>query len=260
MIGSMQGRTILITGASGGLGEEFARRLADDNTLILIARREDRLKKIQKSLARKARRVHILSLDLSQPGSAEKIFKQVRKLGLQVDFLINNAGYGYYGQFQKQDSREIEEQIRLNCASLASLSGLFGQSMAQRKSGLILNVASIQGFLVLPFYSVYAATKAFVVNFSLALRAELKSQGVVVSCLCPGYTSTEFAQVAHARDKRARSVLGEMKTEDVVRYALERAGASILIPGFRNRLMVFSSRFSPRILSVWIARWLLKPS
>ena len=183
----------LITGASAGLGEEFARQLsARGQRLVLVARRKDRLEALAKELGN----ARAVALDLGKPDSTEQLMADLAKAGEHVGTLINNAGFGLIGRFAKRDPERLREMIDLNVRTLTDLCRAVVPGMIERGHGAILNVASTAAFQAGPGMAVYFATKAYVLSLSEALHEELKPHGVKVSCLCPGPTKTEFGEVA----------------------------------------------------------------
>lgn len=248
--------TALITGASSGLGEEFARQLAADKyDLVLTARREDRLKAVSeqaKSLG--SSNVRVIASDLGKPGAAQGLFRQVTERGIAVDYLVNNAGFGTHGVFQKLSlEREIEE-IDLNVTSVVALTHQFLPGMIERRRGTIINVASTAAFQPVPYMATYGATKAFVLSFSEALACELRAAGVTVTALCPGPTRTEFQTVAGV-DDAAFPAFAYMDAKTVVAQAIASAkrGKALKINGIVNQLMAHSTRLAPRSLVARIA-------
>jgi short-subunit dehydrogenase len=205
---SFSNSTVLITGASAGLGAEFARQLAPEaKTLILTARRAERLDALKKELIAQNSEleVYIVVADLSQPEGVDELLLYLTKNILSVDFLVNNAGFGDVGTFETSDWSKIRSMLRVNIEALTALTHALLPGMLARKNGAILNVASTAGMLPLPTLGVYAATKAYVCSFSEALRAEVKNRGVTVTALCPGPVETEFNSVA-SRPNSSRSM------------------------------------------------------
>src|SRR5271170_547702 len=196
--------TALITGASSGLGEEFARQLAKSKyDLVLVARREDRLKAVADDAAKLgAAKVKVIAADLTGHESAAALHRQVTAEGLQIDYLVNNAGFGTRGRFDDLPFEREMDEIELNVTALVALTRLFLPPMVSRRSGTIINVSSVGGFTPVPFMATYGATKAFVLSFSEALAEELKDSGVTVMALCPGATRTEFQKVANVEEAR----------------------------------------------------------
>ncbi len=253
--------TALITGASSGLGEEFARQLARENyDLVLTARREDRLKAVAaEAIKLGSSKVEVIASDLGLPDAAAKLHQQVSSRGLEIECLVNNAGFGTHGIFHKLPlDREIEE-INLNVTSLVSLTRLFIEGMVTRRRGTIINVASTAGFQPVPYMATYAATKAFVLNFSEAISHEVRSSGVRVMALCPGPTRTEFQGTAGV-DTSSFPSFAYMDAKTVVAQALASAkrGKAVRINGLMNQVMAQSNRFSPRSVVARIAGAMFK--
>jgi hypothetical protein len=247
-------RTALITGASAGIGEAFARLLAArGDKLILTARRVDRLQTLADEL-KKAYGTEsvVIAVDLVKPDGAANLFAETEKRGLVVDLLINNAGFGKYGKFWEQPVSAYADMIQLNITALMTLSHLYLAGMRARKHGGIINVASVAGFPPMPNFSVYAASKAFVLSFSQALAIEAKADGVMVSVLCPGSTATEFQDVASGKaDLTTAPVERNVQTaEDVARAGLDgyEAGKIIVVSGTFNKLSAAAIGFLPRSL------------
>ena len=234
----------LITGASAGLGVEFARQLSKKgHRLVLAARRKDRLDALVAELGN-ARAVEI---DLSPPGAAGVLLRDIEEAGEQVALLVNNAGFGLRGPFIELDAARQREMIDLNCGVLTELCRAVAPRMVERRSGGILNVASTAAFQPGPWMAVYFATKAYVLSFTEALHEELKLHGVNVSALCPGPTRTEFGAVAGINSLGQFDRLA-MEAEPVVRAGLEglEKNRAVVIPGATNRLGALSTRFASR--------------
>ena len=253
--------TALITGASSGLGEEFARQLArENNDLVLVARREDRLKAVAaEALKLGSSKVEVIASDLGKPDAAVGLYQEVTRRGIEVDCLVNNAGFGTHGIFHKMPlEREIEE-INLNIVALVSLTRVFIEGMVARRHGTVINVASTAAFQPVPYMATYAATKAFVLNFSEAVAFEVRSAGVTVMALCPGPTRTEFQGTAGVATSSFPS-FAYMDAETVVAQALASAkrGKSVRINGIINQVMAQSNRISPRAITARIAGALFK--
>jgi short-subunit dehydrogenase len=239
-------KVALITGASAGLGVEFARQLsAKGYRLVLAARRKDRLETLAKELG-KARAV---AIDLSKAGAVAKLIADVHAHGEQIDLLVNNAGFGLIGKFAKLDAARLREMIDLNVGTLTDLCRAVAPAMIDRKSGAILNVASTAAFQPGPKMAVYFATKAFVLSLSEALHEELKPHGVRVSCLCPGPTRTEFGEVAGFGGNGLFDRVA-MEADKVVKAGLDGLGRNraVVVPGIVNKIGATSTRFAPRSL------------
>jgi hypothetical protein len=249
----------LITGASGGIGYELAKLFAKDHhNLVLVARNGRRLAQIADELQRQfGITVATVALDLTDPKAPQFLFDQVRREGVDVDILINNAGYGRFGDFADVPVEESLGQIQLNITALTGRTKLFLAPMLERRAGKIMNVASTAGFQPGPLMAVYYATKAYVISFSEALANELADQGIVVTCFCPGATETGFAGRAGNDQSRLFKTLRPMDAKTVARagYHGLLKGKTMVIPGWRNWLVAESVRFSPRKLVTAISRW-----
>jgi short-subunit dehydrogenase len=239
----------LITGASSGIGEVFARRLAArGRNVLLVARSEDKLITLCNELGRSnSIRAQYVALDLSLPESPARLFEEAEKRGLTIDLLINNAGFGSFGDFSKADLARELNMIDLNVKSLVELTYRFLQPMRARKQGAIINVASTAAFQGVPFMTTYAATKAFVLSFSEALWEENRAFGIKVMALCPGVTETNFFEAARGEKPPARASQTPEEVVDTALRGLAR-GKSHIISGWVNRVMTESERLAPRSL------------
>jgi short-subunit dehydrogenase len=246
--------TTLITGASSGIGEVFARKLAArGRNVLLVARSEDKLIRLCNELGRSnSIRAQYVALDLSEPDAAERLFAEAEKRGLTIDLLINNAGFGSMGDFSQLDLARELNMIDLNIKSLVDLTYKFLAPMRERKQGAIINVASTAGFQAVPFMATYAATKAFVLSFSEALWEENRPFGIQVMALCPGVTETNFFEAARGKKPPARVA---QTPEQVVETALKGLGRgkSHIISGWTNFFMTQSERLAPRTLVTRVA-------
>jgi hypothetical protein len=233
----------LITGASAGLGVDFARQLsAKGYRLVLAARRADRLE----ALAAELGNARAVAIDLSETGAAAKLLANVAGAGEKIELLVNNAGFGLRGRFTDLDAGRQREMIDLNIGALTDLCRAVAPEMAERGSGGILNVASTAAFQPGPNMAVYFATKAYVLSFTEALHEEMKPFGVKVSALCPGPTKTEFGAVAgFTKDTFDRLSMGSAEVVAIGLKALERNRA-VAIAGATNRVGAYSTRFLPR--------------
>jgi short-subunit dehydrogenase len=241
--------TTLVTGASSGIGEQFALQLGlRGHNLVLTARSEDRLH----ALARKLRAEHpgidvaVIAADLAEPGSAAALTGELADRGLRVDMLINNAGFGSHNPVAEEDPENLVREIQLNCSSLVDLTARLLPPMLERDRGGILNVASTAAFQPLATMAVYGATKAFVLSFTEALWAETRTSGVRVMALCPGATETEFFRVAGNKEFMTR---GRQSADDVAEFGLGAffgGGAPSVVPGVKNKLAATGYRFLPR--------------
>lgn len=254
---------ILITGASSGLGEEFARQYAHKKRdLILVARSQDKLASLATELSKRhSVQVQVLPADLSKLDSPEKVYAACEKAGWEVDLLINNAGFGLFGHFVNQEPAKIEEMLMLNMISVSKLSRLFLPAMVRTRSGGIINVGSTASFQPIPNFAAYAATKAFVLSLSEALYAEVSASGVKVMALCPGPTETRFFDRASRESGTPGGVKIAMKSaSDVVRLAINRfdRGARVVVPGFLNNTLALCVPFTPRRLVLMIGGKMMK--
>ena len=250
------GTTALITGASGGIGEEFAVQLAARSaSLVLVARRAGKLEELRTALLdhHPALTIDVIAADLAEPGAAAEVARKVEAAGRRINVLINNAGSAFHGQFVDQASERIVSQIQLNAGSVADLTARFLPPMLQARHGLVINVASSAAFQPVPTMAVYAATKAFVLSFTEALWQETRGSGVRVLALCPGATETGFFAAAAERPFMTR---GRQTPQQVVQTALTAIGKTCptVVSGRMNRLSVIGSRFMPRRLVPVIAR------
>jgi len=250
--------TTLITGASGGIGYELAKLFArDHHNLILVARSADKLAQVAIELQSHGITVKTIALDLAQPPAPKFLFDQLQREGISVDILINNAGFGAYGQFAQMSEQEIQGQIDLNITALTQLTRLFLPPMLVRHSGRIMNVASTAGFQPGPLLAVYYATKAYVISFSEAIANELRNSGVTVTCFCPGATHTGFAKRSGTEKSRLFKQLGGMSAEKVALdgYRAVMEGRTLAISGMHNWVVAQSTRFAPRKMVTAVSRW-----
>ena len=248
----IDGCNALITGASAGIGREFARQLAGRaRSMILIARREEQLLELNHELQQQHEnlRVHIRKADLSNLAQLKELMESLDREQVEIDLLVNNAGLGDAGLFATSDPTRNEQMLLVNVVALTSLSRHLLPHMIAKRHGGILNVSSSAGFLPIPGDGVYAATKAYVTSFSEALRAELRGTGVSVCALCPGPVQTEFQEVARRQGVQPR--LGPkfvvVPVEQVVRDALAalESDRPLVIPGFAMKFVMFLSRLMP---------------
>ncbi len=252
MAGRFSPKTALVTGASSGIGTEFARLLAERGCgLVLTGRNRNRLKCLAGELKnRTGVSVTVIAADLSKPGAAEKLFGECRRRRLDIDFLVNNAGAAVFGHVIDQKPGILEDMIALNVSSLTTLCRLFGKQMSAKKRGAILNVGSVIGYMAAPYFASYAATKSYVYSFSLALASELKKSGVTVTCLLPGYVRTNFdANAGIASRSYAKfSERNSMTAARVARIGIDASlrGRTRAVAGFRNNLFALAGKFFPR--------------
>lgn len=248
-------KTALITGASYGIGAVFARQLAQKSmNLVLVARSQDKLEQLGAELRQNyGIQVTVIIQDLTVAHAGQLVYDSVNQKGITVDLLVNNAGFGDYGTFSERDLARQLEMIQLNTMVLVELTHLFLRPMLTRTTGAIINVASIAGFQPLPYLSVYAATKAFVLSFSEALWAENKDKGVEILALCPGPTESEFFQAAQfplsLADKNGQLDTAEIVVKDAL-IALEKKRSNVVAGQLSNRIIVNLPRFLPRQLLV----------
>ena len=252
-------QTALITGASGGIGYELAKSFARDRyNLVLVARSGDKLNQVAAELGEQfGITVKPIALDLAAAATARVLFDQLQGEGVVIDVLVNNAGFGVFGEFARMSEDEILGQIQLNVTALTHLTRLFLPGMLGRRRGKIMNVASTAAFQPGPLMAVYYATKAYVLSFSEALANEVAGSGVVVSCFCPGATDTGFAKRAGTEDSRLFKKIGAMNVETVARdgYRGLMAGKTVAISGVRNWVVAESVRFAPRKWVTAVSRW-----
>ena len=246
--------TAFVTGASSGIGEEFARQLAAQNTnLILVARSQEKLEKLASQLQQKYQiEAEVIVQDLTVSNAGKTVFDLIQQKGLTVDILINNAGFGDYGAFDSSDLSKQLQMIQLNIMVLTELTGLFLPLMKSQGRGSIVNISSIAGFQPLPYMSVYAATKAFVLSFTEALWAENKDSGLRILAVCPGPTESDFFNKADFPDSFTKSQSSNMTmtpTEDVVTETLktlDKKQSTLVTGGIANQIIVNIPRFVPR--------------
>ena len=251
--------TALITGSSGGIGEEFALQLARrEVNLVLVARRADKLAELRGRLLEinPGLQVDVVAADLSVPGSAADLMAKVTALGRRIDILINNAGVGLHGDFVGQEAQANTAQIHLNCVTLVELTALYLPAMTTARHGVVLNVASTAAFQPTPGMAVYGATKAFVLSFTEALWKETRGSGVRVLALCPGATETEF----FTRTGEEFLTSGRQTSKQVVDTALAALGRSgpTVVSGAKNALLATGYRFAPRRMMLQISQQMMK--
>jgi uncharacterized protein len=238
----------LITGASSGIGLELAKIMAEKrHNLILVARREAELIALKQQLENQYNvKIEVFALDLSQPQSAKTLYDFCQRQQLAVDCLINNAGYGDYGKFDPNKTEIYQNMLRLNIMSLTELTSLFVKDMKAYGNGHILNVGSVAAFLPMPYLAVYAASKAYVMQFTEALSYELRGSGVTATLLSPGVTETGFVSRANMGSAaNAKNGLMDAKTVAQAGYNAMMAGKLNVTPGWKNKLMTFGSKTLP---------------
>ncbi len=242
-------KATLITGASGGIGEAFARKLAaEKHNLVLAARSEAKLHDLCDELMLKHQiTAHYVAVDLSTLEADARLFNETERHGFQVEWLINNAGFGSMGDFANLDLKREMEMINLNILALVALTHRYLQGMRERKSGTIINVASTAGFQPVPFMATYAATKAFVRSFSEAIAEENRPHNITVTALCPGPTDTNFFNVADAKPLQAKGVQTPEAVVETALKAVKNRKASV-ISGWTNYVGAVLGTFAPNQL------------
>jgi short-subunit dehydrogenase len=242
------GKTALITGASSGIGEAFARILAGRGMqVILVARNEDRLRTLAQELTQNSHvQAEVIAADLSREYAAREIASEVQARGLAVDLLVNNAGFGSYGHFTDLDPERDHAEVMVNVTSVVDLAHAFLPLMARRGSGAVINVSSMAAFSPLPYMAVYSASKSFVLAFSEALAEEYREHGVQVMALCPGPVKTNFFDALGGKDPAAAAGARVLTSEQVVEAALNalERGRSYVVPG--NEIIPMIVRLYPR--------------
>lgn len=255
----MTEETVLITGASSGIGLALARLFAaDDSNLVLVARREERLKALADELKSEfGVDVFILSKDLSEKNAPREIFEEIQKEGIQIDVVVNSAGFGSRGGFAELGEEAQMDMLQVNIAALTHLTRLFLPGIIERGRGGILNVGSLAGFQPGPNLAVYYATKAYVLSFTEALSEEIRNPNIKITCLAPGPVRTEFGSKSELDDSLLFK-MSLMDVEPVVKagYKGFRKGKVIVIPGIKQKLIPFLLRFTPRFLARKIAKTL----
>jgi uncharacterized protein len=252
-----RGQRALVTGASGGIGLELARVLAREGChLVISARTHSALETVARDLSSSYNvAVHVVAADLATPDGARALMKEVASAGLDIDLLVNNAGFGLFGAFATTPLEDEQRMIDLNISALVTLTKLCLPGMLARRLGRVLNVASTAAFLPGPNMAVYYASKAFVLSFSEAIADELRESGVTVTVLCPGPTATGFQDAA--RMQESRLVQGAMMSAAEVAEAGYRgliAGRRVVIPGATNRMVPWLVRLTPRRLTTILSR------
>src|SRR5215472_12698892 len=252
--------TTLITGASGGIGYELAKLFGrDGHNLALVARSGDSLAQVARELESKFGVAgKTVALNLATPPAPKFLYDQLQREGVVVDIVVNNAGFGVFGEFAQMPQEEIAGQIQLNIAAPTELCRLFLPPMLARRSGKIMNVASTAAFQPGPMMAVYYATKAYVLSFSEAIANEVRGSGVTVTCFCPGATHTGFAQRSGTENSRLFKQVGVMSAERVARdgYRALMDGRTVAISGAHNWVVAQSARFAPRKMVTAISRWI----
>ena len=248
-------KTALITGASSGFGEQFAKLCAKDGAnLVLVARSTDKLNTLKAEIEQQyGVAVTVITKDLSQPSSADEIFAFTQVQNIKVDILINNAGFGILGKFAPSSLEKQQQLINLNILTLTKLTHLYLPHMTSQRYGRILNVASIAAFAPGPLMATYYASKAFVLSLSDALATELKGSGVTVTALCPGPVNTGFADAAGFKNNVMFSGKDNGKAAQVCRYGYNamHKGKAVALPDIACKMGAFGVRLAPRELAKW---------
>lgn len=249
---------VLITGSTSGIGREFVKLFAQDKyNIVLSSTSEELLAKEKKELEEKYQDIEIYTIakDLSRSESSLEIYEDLKEKNINVSVLINNAGFGYFGKLIDSDLKKNNALLNVNNEALVNLSYYFGKDMAKRKNGKILNVASIAAFESGPYMATYYASKAFVLSFTGALREELKDDNVTVTCLCPGPTRTNFEKNANLQKSFMFKKLKTCSSEYVAKigYNALMNNKGLVTAGITNKVLVFLSRFSPRIINTKLA-------
>ncbi len=251
-------KVALITGASGGIGYEFAQLLAKDQyNLVLVSRSEDKLEHIKKDLEnRYGIQVIQLPWDLSYPETPEKIYEYIKSKKIAVEVLINNAGVGTWGAFAQSDWKRESATIQINMVTVAQLIHLFLPNMLRQGKGKILNIASTAAFQPGPLMAGYYASKAYVLSLSEAIANEIKGSGVSVTTLCPGPTQTGFQSAASVKPVKLFSSKKLPTAKDVAEYGYQAmlAGKTIAVHGMKNKILVFLVRFLPRSITTHLVK------
>lgn len=253
----------VITGASSGIGEEIARQLAatEKQTLVLVARRQEKLAELAQSLSKThGVKVEVIGLDLEQPGAAAQLMAQVAALGLSVDTLINNAGFGINDLFADMPLDRVQGMMQLNIVALTELTHAVLPAMRQRQSGRIMNIASIAAFQGCPRFAVYGATKSYVLMFSEAVAAEEHKNGIHVTAVCPGATKTSFHDIAGNTGTIAAKFMDSAETVASSAINAVNAGRSVIVTGLMNKPLPFFIRLLPRGVVTWFAGKLVERS
>jgi hypothetical protein len=260
----MEKGTALITGATSGIGYDFASILAGKGyNLFLASRNKEKLDEIKAGFEKDyGISVVILAIDLAKAGSAQQLYRETVNQDIEIDVLVNNAGFGAQGEHVDLDINKVQGMMQLNIATLTELCMLFGKNMKEKRKGHILNVASTAAYQPDPYLATYGASKSYVLNFSEALAKEMEDYHVVVTCLSPGATDTNFFDYAQIGDKKKGlfSNKGRMKSLDVATIGINAlfAGKLSLISGSLNSFIAFTNRLAPRSLSAIITKKLMK--
>lgn len=250
--------TALITGASNGIGLELAKiHASKGGDLVLVARSKEKLETLKRELKSQFdSEIYVISKDLSRPGSALEVYTETLHNNIEIDFLINNAGFGDYGLFHETDWNKELQMISLNITTLTQFTKLYLKEMIRRGKGRIMNLASLAAFQPGPSVAVYSATKSYVLSFSEAINHELRHTGITVTSLCPGPTESGFMEAASMGESKLFSGKKIPSSREVAEYGYKSmmAGKAVAIHSTRNKILANSSRFAPRSLVVTISR------
>ncbi len=253
-------KTALITGASSGIGLELAKIHAiNGHNLVLVARNISKLEELKTELENKHNvSIYVIGIDLSVTDSAKKVYDETSSKNIQIDYLINNAGFGDYGAFYETSWEKEQQMINLNITALTQFTKLYLKDMVSRSSGKIMNVASTASFQSGPLMAVYFATKAYVLSFSEAVNNEVSHTGITVTALCPGATVSGFESSANLEGSKMFTGRKLPGSKEVAEYAYKAMmkGKTVAIQGFMNKVLVASVRFLPRALVVKATRFI----
>lgn len=254
-------QTALITGASSGLGYELCKQFAQDNiNIVLVARSELRLKEVGDELKQNyGIAVTTIPIDLSLPEAAKQLHDKIQEKGLSINYLVNNAGIGFHGQFCESNLNTNLDMINLNILALVQLTRLFLPAMMTKGHGRILNVASLAGYQPGgPGAAVYYATKSFVLSFNRSLSVELKNSGVTATALCPGAMNTSFhTKGGFSQTRLYRYLMSDPKTNAKQGYCAMQHGTSVIVPGLLNKLLAIAGELPPRQIALFVNKYLL---
>lgn len=259
----LKGKWVLITGASSGFGIDFANIFAESGcNLVLVARRVEPMNELKQKLESAYKiKVEVISMDLSKKDSPVALYNAVKSKNIQVDALINNAGFGIYGEFVSAPWEDEEKQLMVDVVNLMHLTKLYLKDMVAKNFGYLLNISSIGGYQPSPLYASYSAGKSYVLNFTEALNYELRNTNVKVSTLAPGVTRTGFQSTA-AKDKPLSlyQKLSMMESRPVAEIGVKglMKGIPSVLPGFMNKLSIFSLRFTPRRIMAFMVYHLMR--
>lgn len=257
-------KTILITGATGGIGKELCNTFAEKGfSIIMVGRSEQKLNQLKDDLVNQYEvPIYTILADLSQPNAGYSIYKELIQQNLEVDILCNNAGFGLYGEYLDQNVEDIQELLQVNIHALLDLCHYIGNMMKERKSGKIINVSSIAAYFPGPFMATYFASKSYILSYSVALAKEVKPYGITVSVVCPGVIPTSFYKKAHADKKNSyllqRMPLGDPKHLAKTIYKKSMRNKLIIKDGVLNKIYMFLSVFLLNRVKASFVSWMLR--